>query len=168
MSACINIMRPPLEFFISGYPAGQPRARATAFGGHARMYTPKTLKSSNGLRREHPAAAWKEIVRSESDKAWNNQDSRQWVGPLRCDLTFYFPRPKSHFRSNGEVKPNAPKWHTAKPDRDNCDKLVLDSLTQLGIWPDDQHVCDGRIAKLYTNTMHPIPGVLVRISEAFA
>ena len=76
-----------------------------------------------------------------------------WSGPLCVDFTFYFPRPKNHFRSNGELKPSAPMWHTAKPDRDNADKSVLDALTNLGIWGDDKQVCDGRIRKLYAGGM---------------
>ena len=51
--------------------------------------------------------------------------------------------------ANGELKPNAPKWHTDKPDRDNADKAVLDALTNLGLWGDDKQVCDGRIRKFY-------------------
>lgn len=159
-------MRPPLEFFCAGNPAGQPRVKATAFGGHARVYTPTTVKSSDGLRHEHPATSWKMIVRNEAQKAWYSADGihMSWVGPLRVDLTFFFPRPKSHFRSNGELKPNAPVWHTGKPDRDNSDKAVLDALTDLGIWGDDKQVCDGRIQKRYASAIGA-PGCKIRISE---
>src|ERR1017187_3069297 len=158
-------MRPPLEFFAAGLPAGQPRVKATAFGGHARVYTPLTIKSSDGLRHEHPSASWKMIVRNEAEKAWGIPPCRPWEGPLRVDLTFYFPRPKAHFRSNGELKPNAPRRHTGKPDRDNSDKAVLDALTNLGIWGDDKQVCDGRIQKFYA-TAPGLAGCSIRISEA--
>lgn len=134
-------MRPPLEFFVAGLPKAQPRAKARAFGKFAQVYNPKT------------ADDWKMIVRTEAQKAWRESGNIQpWTGPLCVNLTFYFPRPKNHFRSNGELKPNAPKWHTAKPDRDNSDKAILDTLTNLGIWQDDKQVCDGRIRKLYTQT----------------
>jgi Holliday junction resolvase RusA-like endonuclease len=82
------------------------------------------------------------------------------------DLTFYFPRPKGHLRSNGELKPSAPRWHTAKPDRDNADKAILDTLTNLGIWHDDKQVCDGRIRKQYANS-NQRPGCLIQIQEAW-
>ena len=39
--------------------------------------------------------------------------------PLRLTLVFYIGRPKSHRRTNGELKPNAPTWLTGKPDADN-------------------------------------------------
>jgi Holliday junction resolvase RusA-like endonuclease len=159
-------MRPPLEFFAAGLPAGQPRVKATAFGGHARVYTPITIKSNDGIRHEHPSASWKMIVRNEASKAMNaSGDHGPWLGPLRVDLTFFFPRPKAHFRSNGELKPNAPRWHTGKPDRDNSDKAVLDALTNLGIWGDDKQVCDGTLKKLYNNSPG-LPGCSIRISEA--
>jgi Holliday junction resolvase RusA-like endonuclease len=150
-------MRPPLEFFVAGLPKAQPRTKARAFGKFAQVYTPKT------------ADDWKMIVRNEAFKAWQSESISlfmfPWKGPLRVDLTFYFPRPKAHFRSNGELKPTAPDWHTTKPDRDNSDKSVLDALTNLGIWHDDKQVCDGRIQKMYC-TSPGLPGCRVRIQEA--
>jgi crossover junction endodeoxyribonuclease RusA len=142
-------VRPPLEFFCAGLPKAQPRAKARAFGKFAQVYNPTT------------ADDWKMIVRNEAWKAWAANAYTPWEGPLRVDLTFYFPRPKNHFRSNGELKPTAPLWHTTKPDRDNSDKAVLDALTNLGIWHDDKQVCDGRIRKQYA----AIPGCQIRISE---
>lgn len=157
-------MRPPLQFFVAGLPAGQPRVKATAFGGHARVYTPKTV-IKDGFRREHPATSWKMIVRSEAEKAWATTHGPIWEGALRVDLTFYFPRPKTHFRANGELKPIAPIWNESKPDRDNADKAVLDALTDLGIWRDDKQVCDGRIQKRYAG-VSGTPGCLICIQEA--
>ena len=149
-------MRPPLEFFVAGLPKATPRTKATRMGKFTRVYTPKT------------ADDWKMIVRNEAEKAWSLSGQKQigsgqWEGPLRVDLTFYFPRPKSHFRSNGELKPSSPTWHTTKPDRDNSDKAVLDALTNLGIWSDDKQVCDGRIQKLYSTGSS---GCRIRIQEA--
>ena len=144
-------MRTPLSFFVVGLPKAQPRAKARAFGKFAQVYNPKT------------ADDWKMIVRHEARRAWEaSGDASPWSGPLRVDLTFYFPRPKAHLRSNGELKPSAPIWHVAKPDRDNLDKGVLDALTNLGLWPDDKQVCDGRIRKLYGAQ----PGCEITIAEA--
>lgn len=145
-------MRTPLSFFVVGLPKAQPRAKARAFGKFAQVYNPKT------------ADDWKMIVRHEARRAWEaSGDASPWTGPLRVDLSFYFPRPKSHLRSNGELKPSAPIWHVAKPDRDNLDKGVLDALTNLGLWADDKQVCDGRIRKLYSARQ---PGCSITIFEA--
>ena len=157
-------MRPPLEFFVAGIPKPTPRIKATHFGKFTHVYTPKD------------ADDWKMIVRNEARRAWNESgEVLQYLGPLRVDLTFYFPRPRAHFKSQSSaakaanapliLKPTAPTWHTSKPDRDNSDKAVLDALTNLGIWGDDKQACDGRIRKLYA-TPAGFPGCLIRISEA--
>jgi Holliday junction resolvase RusA-like endonuclease len=137
-------MRPPLQFFVAGLPVASPRVRARARGAFAQVYMPGD------------ADHWKMIVRNEARRAWEaseNNIPRPFQGPVCVHLTFYFPRPKVHFRANGELKPNAPRWHTTKPDRDNADKAVLDALTNLGIRGDDKQVCDGRIRKLYSSRM---------------
>ena len=151
-------MRTPLLFFAAGLPKAQPRAKARAMGKFAQVYNPKT------------ADDWKMIVRNEAAKAW---DAVPWEGPLCVNLTFYFPRIGSHFKGQSAaakaanapriVKDNAPRWHTTKPDRDNCDKAVMDALTNLGVWHDDKQVCDGRIRKFYADRT---PGCLIEIKEA--
>ena len=162
-------MRTPLTFFVAGAPAGQPRIKASSRGGFVRCYTPLTVKNAKtGKREEHPAQTWKHAVISAAQEAFRSSgNSALWEGPLCVNITFYFERPKNHFRSNGEVKPSSPRWHQQKPDRDNCDKLVLDSLTyheetKFGLWTDDKQVCDGRIRKLYSNRM----GCEIEIKEA--
>jgi Holliday junction resolvase RusA-like endonuclease len=87
--------------------------------------------------------------------------------PLRVDLTFYFPRPKSHYRAGKhahELRDDAPSWHCKKPDRDNSDKAVLDAMTVLRFWLDDCQVCDGRIKKQFDDGRGP--GCVIRITEA--
>jgi Holliday junction resolvase RusA-like endonuclease len=145
-------MREPLKFFVAGLPKGQPRLKARQQAKFIQMYTPGD------------ADDWKSIVRLEAGKAWRaNGYPNQFVGPVCVNLTFYFPRPQAHYRANGLLKPNAPRWHVTKPDRDNSDKAVLDALTNLCIWTDDMQVCDGRIMKLYADNMY---GCLIEIKEA--
>jgi Holliday junction resolvase RusA-like endonuclease len=69
-------------------------------------------------------------------------------GPLRVNLFFFFPRPKSHYTKKG-LRPTAPDWHTIKPDVDNAMKPVLDVLTKAGFWREDCQVCSGLIEKKY-------------------
>jgi Holliday junction resolvase RusA-like endonuclease len=134
-------MNPTISFFASGEPKGQPRARAFArkFGNKfsARVYDPGT------------AEGWKAQV---AIAARPYLPVTPHTGPLEVNLTFFFPRPKKHFRTGKrahELRDDAPVFHIAKPDRDNSDKAVLDALTQLGMWGDDCQACAGRIRKLY-------------------
>jgi crossover junction endodeoxyribonuclease RusA len=83
-------------------------------------------------------------------------------GPIRLDVQFLMPRPKSHFGSGknlGKLKQSAPKFHTSKPDRTKLLRSTEDALTQCGIWRDDTQVAMGEIMKLYSDR----PGALIRI-----
>ena len=153
-------MREPLSFFAYGTPKGQPRAKACRRGNHAGVYDPGT------------ADEWKSWVRTAAIQAW---DGVKWEGPLKVSITIYFPRPKNHYGSGKNeriLKPKAPVWHSSKPDRDNCDKAIMDALGDLyppkkiGIWNDDAQVCDGRIKKLYANG-DQATGALITIQEAW-
>lgn len=140
-----------ITFFVQGDPKGQPRAKAFHRNGFTRVYDPAT------------AEGWKSQI------AIAAKPFAQFVplsGPVLANLEFYFARPKSHYRTGknaGELKPNAPQWHTTKPDRDNLDKAVLDALSQLGMWNDDCQVCAGTIQKKYIPTPHSRPGVNVSL-----
>ncbi len=140
-----------LDVFVPGRPKGEPRPRAFAKDGKVWAYKHGTAES------------WK------TDIAAAVQDRRLEApaeGPIRVDLTFYMPRPKSHYRTGkyaGELKPSAPAFHTGKPDRDNLDKAVLDALTILRFWQDDSQVCSGRIVKRYEADQGP--GCLIKITQ---
>lgn len=144
----------PIEFFVAGDPKGQPRAKAFHRGGFTKMYDPGT------------ADHWKALIMQEM-KARGLLGCVRLGGPMRVDLTFFFPRPKKHFHTSkaraGQLRENAPYWHTSKPDRDNSDKAALDCLTTLDIWTDDCIVCDGRIQKRYANGS---AGCRFKITEA--
>lgn len=126
--------------FAHGHPKGQPRARAFVRGNRAAVYDPGT------------AEGWKSSIAM----ACKDIENARFSGALRADLTFYMPRPKAHFRTNGCLKPSAPfALHTQKPDKDNLEKAVLDALTGIGAWGDDAQVCSGmqnRFFELYDIT----------------
>lgn len=141
-------MTPAVSFLVHGDPKGQPRARACRRGKHSGVYDPGT------------ADAWKFAVREAARVALNGQTFGQ--SPLKVTLRFWFRRPKHHYRSNGELKLNAPPWHAQKPDRDNLEKAVLDALTTLGVWTDDSQVCCGSVTKRWAD----VGGCDVTIEEA--
>lgn len=142
--------REVLAVRVVGLPKAQPRPRAFArrmSGGKfsARMYDAGT------------AEAWKADVARAIEGAW---DRVRLAGPVRVEITFLFPRPQSLMRKKdppGRVR------HAKKPDRDNCEKAVLDCLTQLGMWTDDGQVCDGALRKFYA-AKDEQPGAEIRIA----
>ena len=74
-------------------------------------------------------------------------------GPVEACMTFYFQRPKHHFRTGkfaGQLKAGKDVWHNKKKDLDNLVKFVLDSLNALA-YIDDGQVCSIKAEKFYTN-----------------
>lgn len=123
-----------MTFFVTGDPKGQPRPRAFAFKGHARVYDAGT------------AEGWKSLVAAELKLRW---DGNKIAGPIAVELCFHMRRPKSHYGAKG-LKPSAPQcWHTQKPDADNLAKAVLDALTQCGLWQDDDQVASLTVEKVW-------------------
>ena len=141
-------------FRANGMPKGQPRPRAFSRGGRAAVYDPGT------------AEGWKSCVAVAAKEL----EGRCLHVPLSVTLTFYLPRPKSHFRTNGQLKPSVPVFmHANKPDADNLAKAVLDALTTLRVWLDDDQVCELTVRKYWESDhngqqTHP-PGCMIRISE---
>ena len=52
-------------------------------------------------------------------------------------------------------------WKTTKPDTDNLQKALLDSMTKLGFWKDDAQVCSQIVEKFWSD----VPGVFVYITQ---
>jgi Holliday junction resolvase RusA-like endonuclease len=87
------------------------------------------------------ADAWKAAVDGKLAEIARIHSLEPFAGRCSTVLQFYFARPKSHLRTNGEVRGSAPRPHTSKPDLDNLAKLVLDRITRNGLfWGDDAQV----------------------------
>lgn len=134
-----------ISCWIPGTPKGQPRPRAFARGGKARVFDPGT------------AEAWKSAIATAVRDA--QPEGIPLDGPLHVSLKCYFPRPKSHYLKSG-VRSTAPTYHTSKPDADNVLKAALDALTQIGLWHDDSQVCSVRVLKSYDAT---VPGTWLEV-----
>jgi len=141
----------PIVLTVLGEPKGQPRTRPCRLpGGRVRMYDPGS------------ADGWKHGCSVEARRCL---PARPIEGPIEVAIEFRFRRPKAHYRSGArstELRPDAPKWHVAKPDRDNAEKATLDALTDSGVWRDDSQVCCGQVSKIYAD--HPmLPGATITI-----
>lgn len=130
-----------ISFFVAGDPKPQPRPRAFAFKGHARVYDAGT------------AEGWKSLIAVALKQTWKGAPIE---GPIHLGLTFYMRRPKSHYNSKGIIKPaHLNEWHTQKPDVDNLAKAVMDCLTQCGVWRDDSQVCVQYVTKMWDSNQMP-------------
>lgn len=128
-----------ISFTVPAVPVAQPRTKATSIGGRTRVYTPTTIGTGD-TKRPHPIHAFKATVRMAAREAYQGPPL---TGPLRIDVLFVFPRESSKVWKKREM-PRYP--HTVKPDRDNCDKAVLDALKGTVI-ADDCQAYSGTIEK---------------------
>lgn len=72
-------------------------------------------------------------------------------GPVRLSVMWLYTATGKHV--HGE-------WRTSKPDTDNLDKLLKDTMTHLGFWRDDAQVVWEDIKKIWTEDT---PGIFVVI-----
>ncbi len=127
-----------MKVIVPAVPVAQPRAKASSFGGHTRMYTPN--KTSTG--KDHPIAAFKATVRMAYRQACSLAPH---AGPVAVSIVFVLPRPS---RLSRKKDPPGRLPHVIKPDRDNLDKAVLDALKG-HLFIDDCQVYCGTLSKWY-------------------
>jgi hypothetical protein len=72
------------------------------------------------------------------------------LGPVCAHFEFLFDRPKSHFTSKGELRPDAPTWHSVKPDLSKLHRSSEEELSKLLI-EDDCRICMAVTEKRYCN-----------------
>ncbi len=124
-------------------PIGKGRARAAIFKSKkpgkgfgksmVRMYTPN--KTEN----------WEDRAALLIRQALG---SPMLSGPLRLDILAVFPRTQT---MQAKKYPNRREWHITKPDKDNCEKCIADSLTKSGVIKDDCIICAGEMRKFIAN-----------------
>ncbi|MEQ1891060.1 MAG: RusA family crossover junction endodeoxyribonuclease [Planctomycetota bacterium] len=135
-----------ISFTVRGLPKAQPRPRAFSRGAHAGVYDPGT------------AGEWKGLVVAA---ARPHRPTEPLGGPVRLSIDFLMPRPKRLMRARDEA---GELWCTAKPDRDNLEKAVLDALKQDGWFLDDALVCAGEVRKVY-HAKAGVPGARITVEE---
>lgn len=139
-------LRLMINFTVYGDPKAQKRHRHFRRGNFTQSYDPSSEEKQDFL--------W---------AAMKYKPKTPLEGPLDFSATFIFPRPKSHFRTgkfSNEMKPNAPHFHTSKPDGDNLVKLVMDAMNKT-FWKDDAQLSVIGITKIYGET----PQIQIQIDE---
>lgn len=85
------------------------------------------------------------------DIGWvKTQKIWEFYGPVRVDMTFYMPIPKSTSKKKWAVLAQEKTPHIAKPDKDNMAKYVSDVLEVAGLFKNDSQICEGYSAKFYS------------------
>lgn len=85
--------------------------------------------------------------------------------PIHLTCIFFMPRPKLHYRSNGELKPNAPIRCLTTPDTTKLVRAVEDSLSTIA-FDDDSRVVTETNEKFYERPgIGPGVHVIVDVAE---
>ena len=137
-----------IAFTIPAVPVAQPRQRHADRGGFIQSYIPK----------DNPVWAFKAAAQVAAAAIYSGPPLDK---PLRVDLVFVMPRPKSMIWKKRPM-PRAP--FGKKPDRDNLEKSLYDALNGR-LWRDDSLICDGRVRKVYAAGDEQ-PHVEISICEA--
>lgn len=137
------------QFWVPGKPVQQGSKNVSRQG--------KVYEAAKGHK------DWRRTV-SDVAMVYMRQHKLQPFTQARVWATYVFPRPKAHYRTNGEILPRfLDTLHLVQPDRDKLDRCLNDGLTQGGILVDDSVIYAGTSRKIYVNPMAPEPGCLVTI-----
>lgn len=115
---------PLLHLVIPGDPVSQGNPQRFPNGGVA---YPKATRTHRAYVEASLGAYW--------------QAAQPIREPVILLAAFHFARPATHYgsgRNAGRVKDSAPIHHMQRPDADKLLRLVLDSLTTVGVWADDK------------------------------
>lgn len=120
-----------MRILVHGVP--QPQGSKNPWGGEANKNT----------------RPWRGHVSQVVGEAWGY--SPILLGPVRVDVTFAFPRPKSHFRTGKNahlLRDDAPHYKQGKPDADKLQRAIGDSLTGVAM-RDDSQIVEWHVSKVY-------------------
>jgi Holliday junction resolvase RusA-like endonuclease len=120
-----------IKLTIPGIPVAKARPRVGR-NGHA--FTPQKTVNYENL-----------VQYTYMDQA----EGQKLEGPLRMDIMFFFPIPKSYSKKRREAIRRMTEQHTKKPDIDNCIKSITDALNKFA-YDDDSQVVEISARKYYT------------------
>lgn len=147
----LPLERISLSFEVPGLPVAQPRQRQGIVHGRDGQ-----AHAINFLPKKHPVNTYKATIKI----AASNAGARISESPFSVSITFVFPRPKRLIRKRGVM---IREWHHSKPDLDNCEKAVMDALTNV-IWRDDSQICIKVSSKVYAD-LNESPRTLIEVEE---
>ena len=120
------------------------------------------LGKPKALKRQRPSARGGYYDPSSKDKKdimlqiAKFKPKQPFAGDITLHLTFYMPRPKSHYRTGKRShvrKAKAPVFHSVKPDLDNLVKLISDCIGNRTFIVDDSQICALSAIKVYSDDL---------------
>jgi crossover junction endodeoxyribonuclease RusA len=155
-----TVTRPRLpRYAFTVFTAAEPHGSKSAVMAGGRPILIEAKSKASRERRTNYRADVKEAAREALE------GRPPWAGPISLSVFFMMRRPRSHWgsgRNVGRLKPNAPEFHTFKPDVDKLLRSTLDALTGL-CFVDDSQVCKLIAVKAYAN--HELPRVEITVRE---
>lgn len=142
-----------LCFDVTGIPAPQGSKKHV---GHGIM-----VESSKKL------APWRKAVQLAAEAAIGEAPHEFPLdGPVTLHLACQMPRPKSHYRANGQLHDRYTlARHTTYPDIDKLARSTMDALKKAGVMKDDAQVVLLEVHKLYVG-FGQTPGASVMVGRA--
>jgi crossover junction endodeoxyribonuclease RusA len=132
---------------------------------------PQGSKRHVGGNRFVEASKYLKPWRNAISKAAKDSTPADWYASMAMSvtITFILPRPKSHFRTNGKLKDNAPRLCTTRiGDIDKLCRATLDSLSGsvnggAGVFDDDCQVFDLHAERRYA-VGYEKPGAIITVT----
>lgn len=147
-----------ISFTVRGLPVPQ---------GSSRVFVGKSGRAfvaTEGNRTRSPLGAWRSAIATEARAVMGDLPCLE--GPIALEVDFVMPRPRGHYRVNGQLKPAAPAWHSGRPDVDKLLRSLLDAITEVVI-RDDSQVAVVQATKLYEQPLGELNvGAVIRIAPA--
>lgn len=140
-----------IEFFVPGIPVAKGSAKGFCLPNSRRVIITQTNRD-----KQKP---WASLIAVMA----RNAGVTPIRGPVKLSMSFYFPRPKSHYRTGKNahlLTDDAPAFHTSRPDGDKLTRCVWDALTGVAYLDDSQVAAWGSGEKMYSDTR---PGCVIRI-----
>jgi Holliday junction resolvase RusA-like endonuclease len=134
-----------ISFTIEGAPVPKGRPRFTRTG---HTFTPTKTRQYEAL------------VTARAREAMVGKRKIEKPNAVRVDILAVFPVPASWSKKRRLAALQGVDHHVSKPDLDNVQKAILDSMNGI-VFEDDSQVIDSRTRKAYG----PEPGVKVFIDE---
>ncbi len=131
-----------IQFTVLGIP--QPAGSKRAFPFHK-----KNGKLGVAVSDSNPKARdWKHAVASAAVESASHLGPSVLEGPLFVVMQFVLPRPKGHFKKNGELTGSAPPRPITRPDTQKLARGTTDALTGI-LWRDDSQIVVEHLTKHY-------------------